>query len=216
MDDEGATKRDREALMGVYGYRNKGVLGVIRLYCRQTYSLMLNQLARMAPPPGLRVALQRARGVKIGKHVYLGFDVEIDHIRPDLVTIEDYATVGQHVMVFSHRNAGSSAEIKEKYFPSFVAPTTIKRGAWVTAGSMVLAGVTVGEVSVVGAGSVVKKDVEPYTVVVGNPARMVRRLEREADTQGRLERSGLPTRRVGYEQLGHKGVEVEDGKGGAR
>ena len=160
--------------------------------------------------------MQRARGVKIGKNVYLGYGVDLDNLYPDLITIEDGATVGHRAMIFAHSNAGWCTEIKEKYFPSFVAPTTIKKGAWVTSGSIVLAGVTVGEVSVVGAGSVVKKDVEPYTVVVGNPARMVRRLERETDTRGSLERSGRPTRRVGYEQLGHKGVEVEDGRGGAQ
>ena len=209
-------RADREALMEVYGYRNKGVLGVIRLYCRQGYGLVLNRLAGIAPPPGLRVALQRARGVKIGKHVYLGFDADIDNLHPHLITIEDHVTIGHRVMIFTHRNPGLSTEIKEKYFPPFVAPTTIKRGAWVTTGSIVLAGVTVGEVSVVGGRSVVRRDVEPYTVVVGNPARMVRRLERETDTRGSLERSGRPTRRVGYEQLGHKGVEVEDGRGGAQ
>jgi UDP-2-acetamido-3-amino-2,3-dideoxy-glucuronate N-acetyltransferase len=53
----------------------------------------------------------------------------------------------------------------------------IKRGATVGAGAVVLPGVTIGERAMVGAGAVVTKDVEPDTVVVGNPARVVRRLE---------------------------------------
>ena len=212
---EDCEKADRQALMEVYGYRNKGVLGVVRLYGRQTYSWVLASLARNAPPPKLRVALQRARGVKIGKHVYLGFGAYIDHIRPDLVTIEDHVTIGHRVMIFAHRNPGLSMEIKEKYFPSFVAPTTIKRGAWVTTGSIVLAGVTIGEVSVVGAGSVVKEDVQPYTVVAGNPATVVRELERGSDTLSRFEPSSRPSRRVGYGQTGYRILKGEDEGHGA-
>jgi len=171
-------RADREALMELYGYRNRGVLGVMRLYCRQAYGLVLNRLAGMAPSLGLRVALQRARGVKIGKHVYLGFEVDIDMIRPDLITIEDHVTIEDRVMIFAHSNPAWSAEMREKYFPPFVAPTTIKKGAWVRAWSIVLAGVTVGEVSVVDARSVIRRDVQPYTEVAGNPAWLVRRLER--------------------------------------
>jgi UDP-2-acetamido-3-amino-2,3-dideoxy-glucuronate N-acetyltransferase len=53
----------------------------------------------------------------------------------------------------------------------------IRRGATLGAGAVVLPGVTIGERAMVGAGAVVTKDVEPDTVVVGNPARVVRRLE---------------------------------------
>jgi acetyltransferase-like isoleucine patch superfamily enzyme len=53
----------------------------------------------------------------------------------------------------------------------------IERGATVGAGAVVLPGVTIGERAMVGARSVVTNDVEPDTVVAGNPARVVRRLE---------------------------------------
>ena len=56
----------------------------------------------------------------------------------------------------------------------------IKQGATVGAGAVVLPGMTIGERAMVGAGAVVTKDVEPDTVVVGNPARVVRRLEPSA------------------------------------
>jgi len=54
------------------------------------------------------------------------------------------------------------------------APVRICRGAWIGAKSIVLKGVTVGEGAVVGAGSVVTRNVDPYTVVAGNPARLIR------------------------------------------
>jgi acetyltransferase-like isoleucine patch superfamily enzyme len=56
-------------------------------------------------------------------------------------------------------------------------PTRIKRGASIGSGATLLAGITVGEHALVGAGSVVTRDVPPWTVVAGNPARILRRLE---------------------------------------
>ena len=58
-----------------------------------------------------------------------------------------------------------------------VEPTLIKRGASIGSGSTILANVTVGENAIVGAGSVVTKDVAPNTIVAGNPARVLRKIE---------------------------------------
>ena len=57
-------------------------------------------------------------------------------------------------------------------------PTRVKRGASIGSGSTVLCGVTVGEQALVGAGSVVTKDVPAFTVVAGNPARVIKKLPR--------------------------------------
>ena len=59
-------------------------------------------------------------------------------------------------------------------------PVRIGRNVWIGFDACVLPGVTVGEGAVVGARSVVAEDVPPFAVVAGNPARVVRRLEREA------------------------------------
>lgn len=57
------------------------------------------------------------------------------------------------------------------------APIRIEAGAWIGAGAIVLAGVTVGERSIVGAGAVVTRDVPPLTIVGGNPARPIGKVE---------------------------------------
>ncbi|MFN0253024.1 MAG: acyltransferase [Kofleriaceae bacterium] len=62
------------------------------------------------------------------------------------------------------------------------APISIGDGAWIGARAIVLRGVTIGEGAIVGMGSVVTKDVAPNTVVVGNPARVVKELP--ADDEG--------------------------------
>ena len=58
-----------------------------------------------------------------------------------------------------------------------VVPTRVKRRASIGSGAVILAGITIGEGAMVGAGSVVTKDVPPRTIVAGNPARVIRELE---------------------------------------
>jgi len=53
----------------------------------------------------------------------------------------------------------------------------IKKGAVISVGCIIIAGVTIGENSIVGAGSVVSQDVPDYCVVIGNPARIVKKIE---------------------------------------
>ncbi|MBI2924450.1 MAG: N-acetyltransferase [Verrucomicrobia bacterium] len=59
-------------------------------------------------------------------------------------------------------------------------PTLVKRGASIGSSATLLCGITVGEYSMVGAGSVVTRDVPPYAVVAGNPARVLKTLPRNA------------------------------------
>ncbi|WP_338432863.1 hypothetical protein [Limosilactobacillus fermentum] len=56
-------------------------------------------------------------------------------------------------------------------------PIHIEKGAWLGARVSVLPGVTIGQGTIVGTKSVVTKDIPPYTVAVGNPARVIRQLE---------------------------------------
>jgi len=172
---------NRRELMEYYGY--KGRIGIIRYSFRYLCSWCLQTLAKISPHPGLAVILQRMRGVKIGNHVYIGPGVNIDALYPHLVTIEDYVSVGMNTMIFAHSNPTCSLEIKQRYYPRRVAPTIIKKGAWIPPGCIILAGVTIGENSIIGAGTVVIKDVEAYTLVAGNPAKLVRKLESPAVDQ---------------------------------
>ncbi len=166
---------NKRELKEYYGY--KGVFGALKYYSRLIRHRILDVLAYTSPSPGLTVILQRARGVKIGKHVYIGPRVQIDFLYPELVTLEAYVSIGMNTMIFAHSNPTCSIEIKRNHYPRKVAATTVKRGAWIAPGAIILAGVTIGENSVVGAGSVVSRDVGPYTVVAGNPAKSIKELE---------------------------------------
>jgi acetyltransferase-like isoleucine patch superfamily enzyme len=154
-----------------------GRLGLLKFHTRFFVSWILQTLAKVSPHPGISRFCQKMRGVNIGSPVYIGPNVHIDDLYPELITIEDYVSVGMGTMIFAHSNPTCSVELKTKYFPRKVEPTIIKKGAWVAPGSIILSGITIGENSVVGAGSVVIKDVPPYTIVGGSPAKIIKKLE---------------------------------------
>lgn len=162
-------------LMDYYGY--KGRVGNFKLKLRLLRSWFLQFLASVLPLSNLAVVFQRARGVKIGMHVFLGPNVQIDLLYPHLITIEDYVSVGMNSMIFAHSNPTCSMYLKKHYYPREVAPVMIKKGAWIPPGSIILHGVTIGENSVVGAGSLVLNDVKPFTVVAGAPAKPIKKLK---------------------------------------
>ena len=71
----------------------------------------------------------------------------------------------------------ASHDITKPNRPLVIAPITICDGVWIGARAIVLPSVTIGEGAVVAAGAVVTKDVEPWTVVGGNPARVIKKRE---------------------------------------
>lgn len=129
---------------------------------RGAVNRILQELARIAPgAQSLRVKLHRARGVKIGKGVWIGYDVVLDTARPDLITIEDGASISMRVTIVAH-------------FKEFLG-VRIEREVFIGPGAVILPNVIIGRGSVVKAGSVVSQSVPPFTVVQGNPAVPVAR-----------------------------------------
>jgi len=88
----------------------------------------------------------------------------------DGVTLEDDVFVGPNV-TFTNDPQPRSRNATAK-----LLPTLVKKGASIGANATILPGLTIGEGAMVGAGSVVTKDVPPRTLVVGNPARVIRPL----------------------------------------
>lgn len=123
---------------------------------------VLQHLARIMPgAQTVRVSLHRARGVNIGDNVWIGYDAILDTSRPHLITIGDGVSIGMRVMIIAHFRETQGVKIERDVF---VGP-----------GAIILPNVTIGEGSVVTAGSVVTKSVPPMTVVQGNPAVSIAR-----------------------------------------
>ena len=89
------------------------------------------------------------------------------------VIIEDDAFIG-HNVVFINDRYPTAKKSREKTWK--LEGIHVKKGATVGSGSTILCGVTIGEYSMVGAGSVVTRDVPDLTVVAGNPAKVIRKL----------------------------------------
>lgn len=94
------------------------------------------------------------------------------------IKIEDDVLIGSgvHIYVSNHNFNDPAIPIYyQGHHPS--KPVVLKRGCWIGANAIILPGVTIGENSVVGAGSVVTRSVSPRTVVAGAPARVIKSLE---------------------------------------
>lgn len=92
------------------------------------------------------------------------------------VTLEDEVFVGHHVVFTNDLYPRATTEEGQMQTEADwkCIPTLIKRGASLGSGAVLLCGITVGERAIVGAGSVVTRDVPPGAIVAGNPARVIR------------------------------------------
>lgn len=108
--------------------------------------------------------------LRMGSHVWIDKNVNLYDV--ERITIGDNVIIsdGAYICTATH-------DVTSRAFELVTAPVTIKSCAWIAAKAIVLPGVTIGEGAVVGAGAVVTKDVEPWAIVAGNPARVVRKRE---------------------------------------
>jgi acetyltransferase-like isoleucine patch superfamily enzyme len=145
---------------------------------------------------GVRIfAFTNLYGCEIGDDVKIGTFVEI----------QKGARIGNRCKISSHTFICEGVELEDEVFighnVTFIndlfpratngdgvlqsetdwkcVPTRVMRGASIGSGATLLCGITVGEQALVGAGSVVTKDVPAFTVVAGNPARIIKKLTRE-------------------------------------
>ncbi len=125
----------------------------------------------------VRCMLERLRGVKIGKNVFMGGGNVLDRVRPDLITIEDDVSITSGVFILTHSNP--TKPLREIMGPSSnkIAPVHIKKGAWIAVNVVILPGVTIGENAIIASGSVVTKDIPPMTIAGGSPAKPIKKIE---------------------------------------
>ncbi|MFP4289709.1 MAG: acyltransferase [Bacteroidales bacterium] len=135
---------------------------------------ILSGIARFSIPPSLRIIVYRMMGAKVGKGTFIGLDCIFDSSYPELITIEENVVTSFRIMLICHGIATRKDNISPGKQDRYVSGITLKRNCYIGAGAIILPGVIVGENAVVAAGAVVTKDVEPYTLVGGVPARKIR------------------------------------------
>lgn len=117
------------------------------------------------------------KGSKIGKNCKISSHSFIC----EGVTIEDNVFIGHNVTFINDAYPHATKEDGTLQTDEdwVCVPTLVRKGASIGSSTTLLCGITIGEKAVVGAGSVVTKDVPPLTIVAGNPARILRRINEE-------------------------------------
>jgi acetyltransferase-like isoleucine patch superfamily enzyme len=119
--------------------------------------------------------------VEIQKNAHVGANCKISShtFICEGVTIEDNVFVGHNVAFVNdtYPRAANTDGTLQTEADWKVEYTVVKKGASIGSGSTILANLSIGEGAIVGAGSVVTKDVPPRTIVAGNPAKVLRRLD---------------------------------------
>jgi acetyltransferase-like isoleucine patch superfamily enzyme len=118
--------------------------------------------------------------VEVQKNAHIGKNCKIQShtFICEGVTIEDNVFVGHGVTFINDkypRSVNTEGELQSEDDWT-VVPTLVKRGASIGSGVTILCNVTIGENAIIGAGSVVTKDVSPNAIVAGNPARIIKRI----------------------------------------
>lgn len=135
------------------------------------------------------INVQIRENVQIGEACILSKDVYIDHA----VKIGNRCKIQNSVSIYNGVEIGDDVFVgpnacftNDKVPRAFnvdwkITTTRIENGASIGANATIVCGIVVGEFAMVAAGSVVTKDVPPYTLVIGNPARAVARIDREGN-----------------------------------
>jgi acetyltransferase-like isoleucine patch superfamily enzyme len=142
------------------------------------YKTFMGLIAYHIPYPSFLCALiHKMRGVRIKDvwSVFIAYHVVIDSVHPEMVEIEEGAWLTREVKILAHFNP---TPLQRSIFGGKkIEKVSIKKGAFIGVGAIILPGVTVGEGALIGPGSVVTKDVEDYMWVAGNPAQPIKSLK---------------------------------------
>lgn len=143
-------------------------------------------LEKMLGSIGKNVAIDQKFFCDFGKNVFIGNDVIIGSnctfIDNEKITIGSCVMLAPNIQIYTayhpilpeERYIKDRAENDPIYFNTCADPVEIKNGAWIGGGVIILPGVTIGENSIVGAGSVVTKSIPDNCVAVGNPCKPIK------------------------------------------
>lgn len=137
-------------------------------------------------PRKVRPWVLKKIGCHVGKDIFVGGGLKIDSGHADLIQVDDHAHIAGGVRLLCHQRDLSDYCVGDDYAKLGYTLKGIHlcKGSLVGMETMVMPGVTIGEGAIVGAGSFVIKDVPAWTVAVGRPAKVVRKIpERKIETE---------------------------------
>lgn len=143
---------------------------------------MLRWLAKIHPDNKTRENLLRLSKLNIGEMTVINIGINVYSNEEYIVDIGNRCAIAANVSFISESGPnfsclGSLDFVKQNYIKK--GKIIVKDDVWIGHGAVIFPGLTIGEASIIGAGSIVTKNVEPYSVVKGIPARKVRDLNKE-------------------------------------
>jgi acetyltransferase-like isoleucine patch superfamily enzyme len=136
----------------------------------------ISVIAYVSFPTYFTSFLHRIRGVHVGKKTRISRFVFIDDRNPSLIHIGRGVAISAGTMILGHQRDLTHYKpgMHAMDNPLVAKKVVIDDGVHIGIGAIILPGVTIGQGAIIGAGAVVTRDVPPYAVAVGSPARIVR------------------------------------------
>jgi maltose O-acetyltransferase len=142
----------------------------------ELFRSLLMKIARSIPSYKVRLSIYRFLGMEVGRDTFIGAGLEvIDITLANHITLGDRVTIAPSATIVV--SSGPNKSRLKSIYPRKIAKIVIDDDAWIGTGSIILPGVKIGAMSVVGSGSVVTKDVPPYSVVAGVPAKVIKEIK---------------------------------------
>ena len=148
------------------------------IYRKRLEKMMDWPILQSFNPRKIRPILLRKIGCHVGKGVFIGDYVHVDCGHADMITIEDSVSVASGVRLLCHQRDFSNFCVGDDYMKLgyVIKPIILKKGCLVGMESFVMPGVTIGEGAIVGAGSLVTKDIPAWTIAAGRPAKVIKEI----------------------------------------
>jgi len=166
------------SLFGAFKRALKGVFSAVLLkYCM--YSVILSPLNYRK----IRPILWRWMGAKVGKDCFIGYEVWVDMTNTHLIEMEDHVHIANRCLLLCHQRDLSNYHIGDDYAKLGYNKRKIvlKKGCLIGMNSMIMPGVTIGEGAIVGAGSLVTKDIPEWTIATGRPAKLLKKIPQKTN-----------------------------------
>jgi acetyltransferase-like isoleucine patch superfamily enzyme len=159
----------RAMSIGLIGLRN----ALLLKYCM--YSVLLSVFNYRV----IRPYLWKKMGCTIGKNVFIGYSVWFDYNNANLIEIGDNVHITNMCLLLCHQRDIDNylIGINSTKLPYKKGKIIIQSGVMIGMNSTIMPGVTIGEGSIIGAKSLVLDDVPPWTIVAGNPAKVIKKIK---------------------------------------
>lgn len=156
----------------------------INIYRKRLEKMMDWPILAPFCPRKLRPWLMRKMGCHVGKNVFIGDYVRVDLGHADLIYIEDYAHITSGCRLLCHQRNLKDYHIGDNAAKCGyrLGEIHIGKGVMVGMETMIMPGVNIGDGAVIGARSIVIKDIPAYTVAIGSPAKVVKEFTQREDS----------------------------------